>query len=93
VFRACPKGCKRPGDRIAGRTYYDVVKDGIAAIGLDAKKFGSHSMRAGWITTAARNGANVFKMKEVSRHKSTDVLAGYVRNAMLFDQHASVGMY
>jgi hypothetical protein len=32
-------------------------------------------------------------MKEISRHKSTDVLAGYVRDAELFQQHASVGMY
>jgi hypothetical protein len=54
---------------------------------------GSHSMRSSWISTAARNGASVWKMKEISRHKSTDVLAGYVREAELFQQHASVGMY
>src|SRR5215475_1646832 len=66
----------------------DAVKTGVEAMGLDAKKFGSHSMRAGWITSAARNGANVFKMKEISRHKSTDVPVGYVRGAKLFDQHA-----
>ncbi len=50
-------------------------------------------MRSGWLSTAARNGATVWKMKEISRHKSTDVLAGYVRDAELFQQHASVGMY
>jgi hypothetical protein len=27
------------------------------------------------------------------RRKSTDVLAGYIREAELFQQHASVGMY
>jgi hypothetical protein len=32
-------------------------------------------------------------MKEISRHRSTDVLSGYIRDAKLFDQHASVGMY
>jgi hypothetical protein len=68
------------------------VKQAIAAIGLDASKFGSHSMRSGWITTAAKNGASVWKMKEISRHSSTDVLAGYVRDADLFQQHASLGM-
>jgi site-specific recombinase XerC len=93
LFRACPKGGRRVGDRIAGRTFYDVVKNGVAAIGLDASKYGSHSMRSGWISTAARNGASLWKMKEISRHKSTDVLAGYVREAELFQQHASVGMY
>jgi hypothetical protein len=50
-------------------------------------------MRSGWISTGARNGASVWKMKEISRHKSTDVLAGYIREAELFQRHASVGMY
>jgi hypothetical protein len=76
-----------------GSQYYEVIKQGIAGIGLDASKFGSHSMRSGWISTAASNGASVWKMKEISRHKSTDVLAGYIREAELFHQHASVGMY
>jgi hypothetical protein len=38
-------------------------------------------------------GASVWKMNEISRHKSSDVLAGYIREAELFQQHASVGMY
>jgi hypothetical protein len=45
-------------------------------------------MRSGWISTAARNGASVWKMKELSQHKSTDVLARYVREAELFQQQA-----
>jgi integrase len=43
-----------------------------------------------WLTAAAA-GASVFKMAEVSRHKSMDVLCGYVRSANLFDQHAGSG--
>jgi integrase len=93
LFRRVPKGGKCIGARLGGRAYYDVIKQGIAGIGLDASKFGSHSMRSGWISTAASNGASVWKMKEISRHKSTDVLAGYIREAELFQQHASVGMY
>ena len=45
-------------------------------------------MRAGFITAGARAGASVFKLKEVSRHKSTDVLASYVRDAHIFEDHA-----
>ena len=40
------------------------------------------------ITSAAQHGASVFKIQEVSRHKSINVLSGYVRRANLFDQHA-----
>jgi integrase len=93
LFRQVPKGARRIGDRIAGRVLYDVIKSGIARIGLGAKLYGAASLRAGRITTAARNGANVFKMKEVSRHRSTDTFAGYIRNAERFSSHASPGMY
>jgi hypothetical protein len=34
---------------------------------------GAHSLRAGVLTSAARCGASVFKMRDVSRHKSMDV--------------------
>jgi len=91
LLRQVPKGGKRVGGRLGGRAYYDVIKSGIAGIGLDASEYGSHSMRAGRISIAAKNGASVWKMTEISRHKSTDVLAAYVREAEL--QHASVGMY
>jgi hypothetical protein len=40
----------------------------------------------------ARNGAPARKMKEISQHKSTDALEGYVGEAGLFQQQASVGM-
>jgi site-specific recombinase XerC len=36
LFRQVPKGGKRVGDRLGGRAYYDVIKQGIAGIGLDA---------------------------------------------------------
>ena len=31
---------------------------------------------------------DLFKMKDHSRHKSLDTVAGYVRDAALFDDHA-----
>ena len=37
-------------------------------------------MGAGFLTAAVPAGASVFKMREVSRHKSIQVLADHVRN-------------
>jgi hypothetical protein len=48
----------------------------------------SYSLRTGFLTSAARRGASVFKMRDVSRHKSMDVLQAYVRDADLFRDHA-----
>jgi hypothetical protein len=49
--------------------------------GLDPAVFAGHSLRSGFLTSAAEAGASVFKMMEVSRHKSVDVLRGYVSHA------------
>lgn len=40
------------------------------------------------LTSAAESGASIFKMVEVSRHKSVDTLRGYVRRVDLFKEHA-----
>jgi len=50
-----------------------------------------HSLRAGFLTEAARNRASLAKMQEVSRHKSVKVLLDYVRSAEMFDDHAGAG--
>lgn len=57
-------------------------------VGLDPAVLGAHSLRAGFLTEAARTRASIPKMQEVSRHKSVKVLLGYVRSAELFDDHA-----
>jgi hypothetical protein len=50
------------------------------AVGLESDCCGTHR-------------SLLWKTKEISRHKSTGVLAGYDREAELFQQHAFVGMY
>jgi hypothetical protein len=45
-----------------------------------------------FLISAARRGASVFKMRDVSRHKSMDVLQAYVRDADLFRDHAGAGL-
>lgn len=59
--------------------------------GLDPASVAGHSLRAGFLTEAARTRASIKKMQEVSRHKSVKVLLGYVRSAEMFDDHAGAG--
>lgn len=56
--------------------------------GYDPKDFAGHSLRAGFLTEGAAQGAPIFKLQEVSRHQSVQVLSDYVRNAELFKDHA-----
>jgi formate dehydrogenase assembly factor FdhD len=58
----------------------------------DPAVFSGHSLRAGFLTSAAARGASIFRMMDVSRHKSVDTLRGYVREADLFRDHAGSGL-
>jgi integrase len=92
VFRSIRKGGHVTRYRLTSKSVCDLVKSYAARIGLDASTYGAHSLRSGFLTSAARRGASVWKLKEVSRHRSTDTLAGYVRDADLFHNHAGNGL-
>jgi integrase len=92
IFRSINKAGKISKNRLSDRSVSDIVKAHAAQIGLDAKLYSAHSLRSGFLTSAAANGATIFKMMDVSRHKSADSLRGYVRDADLFKNHAGAGL-
>jgi hypothetical protein len=49
-------------------------------------------LRAGFATSAAENGATLFKIIDVTRHRSTQTLRGYVRRAEEFKEHTGRGL-
>ena len=65
-----------------------IVKRYARRVGLDPAPTAGHSLRSGFLTSAAETGASVWKLSEVSRHKSLDTLRGYVRRVDLFKEHA-----
>ena len=76
---------------MSDRAIARLVQARVLAAGYDPLDFAGHSLRSGFLTAAARSGASIFKMREVSRHKSMQVLADYVRDAELFRDHAGEG--
>jgi len=74
--------------RLSDHAVARIVQARAAAAGLDPARYAGHSLRAGFVTAAARAGTDVWKIQQVSRHKSMQVLSGYVRDARLFDDHA-----
>jgi len=61
-----------------------IVKERVTAIGLDAKQFSGHSLRAGLVTSAAINGVSSFKICQQTGHKSDAVMQRYIRDNNLF---------
>jgi site-specific recombinase XerD len=92
VFRPVNKSGGVANTRLTDRSVANIVKAMAGSVGLDASAFSGHSLRAGFLTSAATNGASIFKMMDVSRHKSVDTLRGYVRDAELFKDHAGAGL-
>ena len=88
IFRPLWKGNRVRDARLSDHAVARIVQARAAAAGLDPARYAGHSLRAGFITSAARAGADVWKIQQVSRHKSLQVLSGYVRDARLFDDHA-----
>lgn len=92
VFRPIRRGGHVQEERLTDRSVANVVKSHAERVGLDPALFSGHSLRAGFLTSAAKRGASIFKMMATSRHRSTASLVGYVRDQELFVDHAGSGL-
>jgi site-specific recombinase XerD len=92
IFRAINMAGMVAAGRLTDRSVANIVKAYAELAGFDATTFSGHSLRSGFLTSAAAKGASIFKMMDVSRHKSVDTLRGYVRDAELFKDHAGAGL-
>ena len=92
VFRSVDRWGRLGRKAITGRTVANVVKAYAQAAGLDPTLYAGHSLRAGFATTAARAGKPDRAIQKQTRHKSTAMLAEYVREGRLFDDNASEGI-
>ena len=88
VFRAVKKGGRVQAVPLSSHGAAEIVKAYARRVGLDPAAYSGHSLRSGFLTSAAEAGASVFKMADQSRHRSFDTLRGYVRRADLFKEHA-----
>jgi site-specific recombinase XerD len=88
LFRPVLKGGRIQPEPLSAFSAAQIVKRYADRAGLDPAAYAGHSLRSGFLTSAAESGASILKMMEVSRHKSVDVLRGYVRRADLFREHA-----
>jgi site-specific recombinase XerD len=91
IFRSVRKGGV-VGGRLPAQSVADIVKVYAERVGLDPVLFAGHSVRSGFLTSAAKRGASIFKMMDQSRHRSVETLRGYVRDAEIFKEHAGAGL-
>lgn len=88
LFRRMYRGDNVGTSHLSPQSVAMIIKDYAHRVGLDSAQYSGHSLRRGFLTSAARNRANIFKMADHSRHKSLDVLRQYVHEEDIFEDHA-----
>lgn len=78
--------------RLTGQVLNRIVKQAAEAAGFDVLDFSAHSLRAGFVTTAAKAGKSVHAIKRQTGHHSISMIDRYVRDATIFEDNAATGL-
>ncbi len=81
------------GGHVQGRPLHHsdiprIVKHYASRIGLNPKEVAGHSLRAGFVTSAAVHHARLDKIMAVTRHTNPATVMQYIRDADSFSDHA-----
>lgn len=90
VFRKVHKGGKSVSDRrLTGEAVSAVVKARAPLAGLDPSRVSGHSLRAGFVTTAAAAGVMERRIAAQTGHApNSPVLRRYIRHGSVFKENA-----
>jgi integrase len=93
LFRRIDSRSDCMGDRALTRQVVAmVVKQYAERAGLDPTKFAGHSLRAGFVTSAAAKGVTLHNIMRQTRHKSERVAMTYIRPATVFNNNPTDGL-
>ena len=89
IFRPVDRHGSIQQARLSGEAVSAVVKERVAAAGLDPTRYSGHSLRAGLATSAAQAGVPAWRIRSQTRHASDAMLARYIRDGELFTDNAA----
>jgi len=89
LFRSLRKGGAISADRLSGEAVSALIKRHVSVIGLDPAKFSGHSLRAGFVTSAARAGIATHLIRQQTGHASDATMSRYIREGSLFRGNAA----
>ncbi len=65
-----------------------IIKKYTSLVGLNPNKYGGHSLRSGFATSAAESGAEERNIMAMTGHKTTQMVRRYIQEANLFKNNA-----
>jgi integrase len=78
--------------RLSDHAVAEIIKRAASDAGLDPTIYSGHSLRSGFMTTAGRDGVQLYQIMRQSGHASERVAREYVRHATLFQNNAAKGL-
>lgn len=79
-------------NRLTAQSVGLIVKKHCEHVGLDPSRYGAHSLRSGFCSTAAKAGKTEHQIMQQTRHKRSDSLQRYIQKATLFGDNAASGI-
>ena len=92
LFRRVWKNGRIGEEPITPKSIAGIIKRMAEKIGLNPDLFSGHSLRSGFCTEAAKNGADLFRIMDQTGHKNLKTLKGYVRRGQEFNNHPGEGL-
>lgn len=89
IFRPVSRHNKISASALSGDAVSVVVRERVAAIGMEPTGYSGHSLRAGFATSAAQAGVSSAKIRLQTGHASDAVLSRYIRDGELFVGNAA----
>lgn len=89
LFRSVNRHGQVQPSRLSDQTVATVVKRTVLSIGLDPRNFAGHSLRSGFATMAAIEGASERDIQKQTGHKNLLVLRRYIHDGQLFQNSAA----
>jgi len=84
IFRRVSRYGQVMNHGLSGPSVALIVKQHAKSVGLDASQYSGHSLRAGFVTSAAKSGVSSWKICQQTGHQSSEVMQRYIRDSHLF---------
>lgn len=74
---------------LSGQAVSLMIKERMSGASLDPTGFSGHSLRSGFVTSAAKAGISSWKIRQQTGHASDTMLARYIRDSEIFVNNAA----
>ena len=91
LFRPIGKADKISANRLTDRSVANIIKGYASRAGFALPDFSGHSLRAGFVTSAADRGADINRIMDQTRHTDPRTVRKYIRRAEHYKDHAGAG--